>query len=53
MANNNTIQKLLIKNLTQTHQNPANAFTRTIAQAQTQREAEQVAKIADALKIKL
>ena len=51
-SNNNTTQKLLIKILTETHPSPKTAYGQAIDQA-TPKEAEQIKKIAKALKIKI
>lgn len=53
MATNNNTQKQLIKTLTETHQDPATAYKMAIKQATTREQAEQVKRIAAALKIKL
>jgi len=53
MATNNTLQKKIIEKLTHTHQNPAPVFLQLTKQAETPQEAEQVRKIAQALKIKI
>ena len=50
---NNATNKNLIEILTKTHQNPATAYKMAIQQAKTQEQAEQVRKIATALKIKI
>lgn len=52
MANNNTIQKLLIKNLTQTHNDAVKAYQKTLAESKTMEQKEQIKKIAKYFNIK-
>lgn len=50
--NNNQTQKMLIEALTETHQNPKQAYKKAIQQATTE-QAEQIKKIANKFKIEL
>jgi len=53
MNNTNNTQKQIIKELTTTHPAPQKAFKKILDQAKTPEQAEQVKRIARALKIEL